>query len=85
MVLDKRGSIWHIDIRHKGRRIRRSTETSNKKQAQELHDRLKAELWREDHLDELPDHTWEDAIKRFLSEEAGRAGLWHDALFLGVG
>jgi integrase len=82
MVLDKRGSIWHIDIRHKGRRIRRSTETSNKKQAQELHDRLKAELWREDHLDELPDHTWEDAIKRFLSEESGRPGLWHDAHML---
>ena len=57
-------------------------DTRNKKQAQELHDRLKAELWREDHLDELPDHTWEDAVKRFLSEEAGRPGLWHDAQML---
>jgi integrase len=82
MPIIKRGEVWWIDIRHQGRRIRRSAQTGNKKQAQELHDRLKAELWREEHLDELPDHTWEEAIKRFLSEESGRPGLWHDAQML---
>ena len=82
MPLVKRGEIWWIDIRHKGRRIRRSAETGNKKQAQELHDRVKSDLWREDHLDELPNHLWDDAVKRFLSEEAGRPGLWHDAQML---
>ena len=82
MPLVKRGETWWIDIRHQGCRIRRSAQTSNKKQAQELHDRLKAELWREAHLADLPDHTWEEAVKRFLSEESGRAGLWHDAQML---
>ncbi|MER2537942.1 MAG: site-specific integrase [Azonexus sp.] len=79
MSLAKRGDIWWIDIRHQGRRIRRSTQTGNKKQAQELHDRLKSELWREENLDDLPSHTWEEAVKRFLCEESGRPGLWHDA------
>ena len=82
MPLSKRGEVWWIDIRHQGRRIRRSAQTSNKKQAQELHDRVKAELWREEHLDDLPSHTWEEAVKRFMSEEDGRPGLWHDAQML---
>lgn len=82
MPLVKRGEVWWIDIRHQGCRIRRSAQTGNKKQAQELHDRLKSELWREGHLDDLPSHTWEDAVIRFLSEEDGRPGLCHDAQML---
>lgn len=82
MPLVKRGDVWWIDIRHQGRRIRRSAQTGNKKQAQELHDRLKSELWREENLDAMPAHLWDDAVKRFISEETGRAGLWHDAQML---
>lgn len=82
MPLFKRGDAWWIDIRHGGHRTRRSAKTGNKKQAQELHDSLKAELWRENHLDELPDRTWDQAVARFLEEDAGRKGLWHDAQML---
>ena len=44
MPLVKRGEVWWIDIRHQGRRIRRSAQTGNKKQAQELHDVLRRSL-----------------------------------------
>ena len=40
MSLRKRGSVWWIDIATpSGERVRRSTETGNKPQAQELHDK----------------------------------------------
>jgi hypothetical protein len=42
MSLRKRGSVWWIDIATpSGERVRQSTETGNKAQAQELHDKLK--------------------------------------------
>ena len=47
MSLRKRGGIWWIDVyAPNGERVRCSTETANKAQAQEFHDRLKSELWR---------------------------------------
>ena len=47
MSLIKRGSVWWIDfVSPSGERVRRSTQTGNRAQAQELHDRLKSEVWR---------------------------------------
>src|SRR5207248_642491 len=47
MSLRKRGSVWWIDIATpSGERVRRSAETGDKAQAQELHDKLKSEVWR---------------------------------------
>jgi hypothetical protein len=49
MSLYKRDNMWWIDFTTaSGERIRRSADTSNKLEAQELHDRLKAESWRVD-------------------------------------
>ncbi|EIF28968.1 site-specific recombinase XerD [Burkholderia sp. Ch1-1] len=70
---DKKSGIWHLDIRTPGgQRIRRSTETSDRKAAQEYHDRLKADLWRQDKLGETPDRTFEEAAVRFLHECEGQ-------------
>jgi integrase len=64
---DKKSGIWHLDIRTPGgQRIRRSTETSDRKAAQEYHDWLKADLWRQDKLGETPDRMFEEAAVRFL-------------------
>lgn len=38
---------WYISISHQGRRIRESTQTPDRKAAQEYHDKVKAGLWRE--------------------------------------
>jgi len=90
MSLYKRGETWHINVRSPdGRRIRRSTGTSDKKRAQEYHDHLKVELWRVHKLGEKPRRTWQDATVRWLREKqykrdiAGDKGIlcWLDPYF----
>lgn len=74
MSLRKRGSVWWIDFHApNGERIRRSTETDNKTQAKELHDKLKAETWRLQKLGDRPKRYWEDAVLKFLKEAADKA------------
>ncbi|KAG8151684.1 tyrosine-type recombinase/integrase [Burkholderia catarinensis] len=64
---DKKSGIWHLDVSAPGgERIRRSTETTERRAAQEYHDRLKAELWRQEKLGEAPPKLFEEAIVRFL-------------------
>lgn len=60
-MLWKRGETWWIDIRHSGRRIRRSCQTSDRAKAQEYHDRLKAQLWEQEKLGQTPDMTLKSA------------------------
>ena len=56
---------WYISVSHKGRRIRESTGTTDKKAAQEFHDKFKADLWREEKLGER--HvTFGDACAHWL-------------------
>lgn len=40
------GGTWYLYIVHNGQRIRRSTETSDRKIAQQIHDEFRAELWK---------------------------------------
>ncbi len=66
-MLYKRGKTWWIDFTTpKGERVRRSAQTSDRRAAQEYHDRVKAELWRQDQLKEKPKHTWDEAALRWL-------------------
>lgn len=75
MSLRKRGgSVWWIDFyAPNGERVRRSTETEDRRQAQELHDKLKSEAWRLDKLGERARHIWEDAVVRWLKETPHKA------------
>lgn len=67
------------------KRIKESLGTADKRQAQELHDKRKAELWRVDRLGDFPEVTFEEACLRWLEEKAdkksldtdkGRMGFW---------
>ncbi len=78
MSLYKRGSIWWVEIVHHGQRIRRTTGAETKAAAQEFHDRLKAELWRQGSLGEQPAHAWEDAVIRWLDENEHKKSLSDD-------
>lgn len=79
MSLRKRGETWHVDITAPdGTRIRRSTETTDRTEAQEYHDTLKAELWRTVKLGERQKHTWEEAVVRFLHETEHKASRGDD-------
>ena len=63
----KRGKSWWIDITTPGgERIRRSAETTDRKFAQEYHDRLKSDLWRQIKLKERPKHLWDEAALGWL-------------------
>jgi hypothetical protein len=79
MSLRKRGNVWWVDIATpSGERIRRSTETDNKAQARELHDKLKSEVWRVHKLGDRPRRIWQDAAVRWLREQAHKASIEDD-------
>ena len=79
MSLRKRGSCWWVDVvAPNGERIRRTAGTANKALAQELHDRLKSELWRVAHLGDKPRRTWNEAVVRWLKEQAHKATAKED-------
>lgn len=45
MSLYQRGATWWVYITHDGTRIRRSTGTTDRREAQRIHDQIKADLW----------------------------------------
>lgn len=71
---DKVSGIYQIAISPPGggTRIRCSAGTKDRQAAQEYHDRLKADLWRQAKLGEMPDKDFEDAAVRFLQETVGQ-------------
>ena len=79
MSLRKRGGIWWIDVAApSGERIRRSTGTANRDLAQEAHDRFKSELWRILNAGAKPQHTWNEAVVRWLKEQAHKSTAKED-------
>lgn len=65
--LYKVGVVYYVDLPSRRGRLRRSTGTSDKQQAQEFHEKLKSELWRQERLDEKPPITWGEASKKWLA------------------
>jgi integrase len=71
MSLYKRGTTWWARFTTaSGERIRCSTGTTDKAQAQEFHDQLKTEAWRVQKLGEKPNYSWDDAGVKYLKETA---------------
>lgn len=79
MSIFRRGEIWYASYSLPGgKRIKESLGTADKRQAQELHDKLKAELWRVDRLGDFPDVSFEKACLRWLEEKADKKSLDSD-------
>lgn len=79
MSITLRGGVWHCHFfTPSGKRVRRSLGTADKKQAQELHDKLKSEAWRVDELSDLPSRTFEEACLRWLDEKEHKRSLDDD-------
>jgi hypothetical protein len=74
----KDSPYWWIKLSHDGRAIQRSAGTSDRKKAQEHHDKLKAQLWDLARLGIKPSHTWEEAVVRWLDEKSHKASLNDD-------
>lgn len=69
MSLFKRGKTFYIDIALPGgRRLKQSAQTADRKAAQELHDQLKAQLWRQVKLGEKQPRSLTEAAERWLAE-----------------
>src|SRR5438876_1781537 len=69
MRLLKRGSgeNWWVEFSHRGRQIRKSTGTSDRRAAQEYADRVKADLWRQSRLGDAPVVSWDEAVLAWLA------------------
>lgn len=79
MSITLRGGVWHCHFfTPSGKRVRRSLGTGDKKQAQELHDKLKAEAWRVDQIGDLPVRTFEECCIRWLREKDHKRSLDDD-------
>lgn len=78
MALKLRGETWWLDVQINGIRIRESLKTSDKKQAQQLHDVRRAELWSERMLKVKPKKTWQQATDRWLQERAHKRSISDD-------
>ena len=79
MSITLRGGVWHCHFfTPTGKRVRRSLGTADKKQAQELHDKLKSEAWRVDELGDLPARSFEEACLRWLDEKEHKRSLDDD-------
>ncbi len=83
MSLYRRNQIWWVRFTiPTGERVRRSTGTTDKRQAQEFHDRLKAEYWKTQKLGTKPRRTWEQAVLRWLKETSHKASHKDDKMYL---
>ena len=70
-----RSGCWYVSISHGGKRIRCSTGTADKKQAQEWHDLYKSKLWRQERLGEQYTTFAVAALKWEKHKPRGRTDL----------
>lgn len=73
---------WWVKLSCNGQRIQRSTGTTVKGKARELHDKLKAQLWEQVRLGVKPSHTWEEAVVRWVKENSHKRTLVTDQFHL---
>ncbi|MGX2974913.1 tyrosine-type recombinase/integrase [Ursidibacter arcticus] len=70
----KKSDYWWVDIATpSGQRVRHSTGTNVKKQAQEYHDKLKAEMWEMERLDIQPEYLFEEALLLYIRSAEGQS------------
>lgn len=61
--------FWWLDFRTPdGQRVRRTTQTKDRKAAQEFHDKVKAQAWRVEKLGDRPDYSFDDAALAYLKD-----------------
>lgn len=72
----KDSPFWWVKlppIRGESRPLQQSTGTADKRQAQQVHDKLAAARWEQDRLGVKPRHSWEEAVVRWLLETKHKA------------
>ena len=82
MSLFKRKNTWWIDISHQGKRIQKTTGTSDRVAAQRYHDEIKASFWTSTFLKQQPDFKWLEAAMRWLEESSHKRSIKDDKVHL---
>ena len=93
MSIYRRGNVWWYYIVVKGKEVRGSCRTSDEQSALELHDQLRADMWREKQLGITTRHTVDEAIDKFLRAHESkksyrddvRHGQWWKDQFKSIG
>lgn len=70
MGIFRRGEIWWMSFTYQDRQIRRSTETSDRKLAQRIFEKIKGEIAEGKWFERIPgeDYTFTDLMEKYLSE-----------------
>ena len=70
MGLYKRGQVWWMRLRHHGQTVRRSTETTERRLAERILDKVKGEIAENKWFARLPgeDRTFRDLMEKYLRE-----------------
>ena len=75
----KDSNVWWYELKGPdGKRIQRTTGTEVREFAEELYDRLKAQVWEQKRLGVKVRRTWQEAVVRYLAEKSGKATLGTD-------
>ena len=82
MSLIKRGPIWYYEFEVAGQRFRASTGTSSKAEARNIEAEARLEAQRVLKRGGRPKYTWNDAVKRWLLENAKKRSLETDKIRL---
>lgn len=78
----KDSAFWWIKITINGKQIQRSTKTADRRKAQEFHDTLSSDIWKQAQLGEKPKYLWEDAVVRWIQETSHKATQHDDLMHL---
>jgi integrase len=72
MALYKRGSIWWMSFTYAGKQVRKPTETTDKKLAQRIYDKIKGEIAEGKWFEKLPGEsmTFREMMEKYMSEHS---------------
>jgi integrase len=82
MALKRKNGFWWVDITYLGERVRKSTKTKLKTEAQRFHDQILEELWKTKKLKAIPKKSWIDAVVRWIEESEHKRSLVTDKIHL---
>lgn len=79
MSIYSRAGVYYVKLSGTdGKPFRRSTKTTNREEAQEYHDKLKAEIWQARRLGVKIKRTWDEAALKWIEEKQHKKSLQHD-------
>ncbi|MBF0265035.1 MAG: site-specific integrase [Gammaproteobacteria bacterium] len=78
-VYQRKGSeVWQIEFYFNGERIRQSSKTKDKQEAEQKEAELKRQLWRQENLGDKPKQTWKESVVRYIKEKQHKKSIDSD-------